>query len=656
MNAPKPSEENPRFIEEYIAAVSQKTLQSLLEPGLLLGAECVLIWSINLNKQIQLSGEIGMKQVGGRDTIFIPSRLKSLGQVFSSNRSSFFKYEHSNKQVTCFQALLQCEQQLIGVVELLWTGDISEERIAQASGEFASRLANQLYHQKSIPPPVESNDSWTNDLNAFMLRVYSANSSNDVAFIAANEGRQLLDIDRLIVASARGSTARIRAITGQPVVQYRSPSITALQILIRHLLITGEEVKYCGTMVGLPTKSAELLSNYVNENRSRMLWVVPLRCVQQMPSRDPLDVHVKNKVHLVGFLVLEKLLDSEISQELEERTAIIAEHVSLSLFNCNRRESIFLLPVWESIGRSLQTLSNSRRNWIVALACATVGLVCLLVLLPWEYKVTSLGKLMPVTRADLFAPWNAEVLDVFVEDGQKVEVNQPLLQLRSDELSIESVTLHSLLTEKRKLLAALQSQIDRTEQNGEANESIRLQGEAKKTEIEIDGTERKLKLIQERLDSLLIKSPVSGTVTTFQLRQLLLSRPVQRGDRLMQVMDTGGKWRLELDVPEHHSGHVLEATKASTDSQLKVEFVLATAVESSYEARLESLATRTDESESEGSVVEAIAVLQEHLEQRPIPGTHVGAEVIAKIHCGKKSLGYCLFGDAIEFVRRKIWF
>ena len=55
---------------------------------------------------------------------------------------------------------------------------------------------------------------------------------------------------------------------------------------------------------------------------------------------------------------------------------------------------------------------------------------------------------------DLFAPWNAEVTDVLVEDGQSVDTNQLLLTLRSDELSIESITVNTMLAEKRKLLRA----------------------------------------------------------------------------------------------------------------------------------------------------------------------------------------------------------
>lgn len=37
------------------------------------------------------------------------------------------------------------------------------------------------------------------------------------------------------------------------------------------------------------------------------------------------------------------------------------------------------------------------------------------------------------------------------------------------------------------------------------------------------------------------------------------------------------------------------------------------------------------------------------------PHPQIGAEVIAKINCGKKPLGYVLFGDVIEFLRKRLW-
>jgi hypothetical protein len=86
-----------------------------------------------------------------------------------------------------------------------------------------------------------------------------------------------------------------------------------------------------------------------------------------------------------------------------------------------------------------------------------------------------------------------------------------------------------------------------------------------------------------------------------------------------------------------------------------VRYVLATATESTYDGSLDSLdsiSTRSVVSETEGSVVPVYASLG----QPTPPAPRVGAEVTAKINCGPMSLGYVLFGDVVEFVRKKFWF
>ncbi len=632
-----------------VSGIPAKNIKNLLEPGIAMGASTVLFWIVNEQRQFLLASEIGVGALGGTEQIFVPLRLNSLGQVLETKRSRSFEQDFQSMRLICHQVLVTNDTTVFGIVELVWIGgQIDRDLNTQAADQFANQLALEL----SNPVPSLSEKFWV-DLDSFLLQLYQSPGSKETASIAVNDGRLLLGVDRMVIAVPRGSKAKLLALSGQSDIQHHSPEVIGLERLAQHVLTSGEEIRYTGNIVGLPTWIADPLSNYISESRTRMLWVIPLNYTKRIPTTDPLETQPREEILLVGCLVLEQLRDSRLSNETRSRAEIVADHLAVALHNSQRRESIFLLPLWESIGRTIQSLNARRRNWAIAIVTCVIGLGVLLIYLPWEYKVTCQGKLMPVERADLFAPWNAEVTDVLVEDGQSVDTNQLLLTLRSDELNIESITVNTMLAEKRKLLRALESQIDRVEQSGDATDSIRLQGEAKRTEIEIGGAEEKLKMVRQRIENLQIKSPIKGAVATFQLQQLLLARPVQRGDRLMQVMNTSGKWRLELDVPEHHCGHVLSAFRQSGAKEMKVEFVLATAVEYSYEAKLTSLATRTEESESDGSVIEAIALL---LNESEIPGTHVGAEVIAKVHCGQRSLGYCLFGDAIEFVRRHVWF
>ena len=150
-----------------------------------------------------------------------------------------------------------------------------------------------------------------------------------------------------------------------------------------------------------------------------------------------------------------------------------------------------------------------------------------------------------------------------------------------------------------------------------------------------------------------IRSPIDGLVATFQLDQLLKNRPVQRGEKLLEVMDDTGPWRLELEVPESRMGHVLRQQRALGREDLPVEFLLATNHESTYHGTLEASATRSVVAEGEGTVVESFADIDSA--EMPLLKDHlrIGAEVRAKISCGQKSLGYVLFGDVIEWVLKR---
>jgi hypothetical protein len=149
-----------------------------------------------------------------------------------------------------------------------------------------------------------------------------------------------------------------------------------------------------------------------------------------------------------------------------------------------------------------------------------------------------------------------------------------------------------------------------------------------------------------------VRSPIAGTVVTYQLKQNLLDRPVRRGEVLLEVMDETGPWRLELEVPEYRMGHMLRALGRSEDHTLAVEYVPATAVEQRFQATLQSVGSRSNVSEEQGTIVEVFA----EIDTGEVPERRIGAEVTAKIDCGQSNLGYALFGDVIEFLQRKLWF
>ena len=182
---------------------------------------------------------------------------------------------------------------------------------------------------------------------------------------------------------------------------------------------------------------------------------------------------------------------------------------------------------------------------------------------------------------------------------------------------------------------------------------IRLRGQFNETKTQIFGVKKHLEILKSRLDKLNVKAPIDGVVTTFQIEQLLKNRPVQRGELLLEIMDNPGPWQLELDVEEKRMGHILRAIDKKGDADLPVEFILATSNEVTYKGEVNDIATRANTSEESGSIVELHATFNK--EKLPKDSLRIGAEVSAKIDCGKRSLFYVLFGDVVETCRRFFW-
>jgi hypothetical protein len=116
-------------------------------------------------------------------------------------------------------------------------------------------------------------------------------------------------------------------------------------------------------------------------------------------------------------------------------------------------------------------------------------------------------------------------------------------------------------------------------------------------------------------------------------------------------MNDAGPWRLELEVPEHRMGHLLGAGDRLGTRNLAAEFIVATAAETTLEGSLEAVATRSTTAPDRGSVVEVFV----STDKTRLPNPRIGAEVRAKIDCGRRSLAYVLFGDVVEFVQRHFW-
>ena len=539
-----------------------------------------------------------------------------------------------------------------------------------ASDEVVAQLTKALTAHSSSPAVNTLNDDFWRQLDQFSLSLQRSLSVADVATVAANDGRVLLDCDRVSIAMKYGPRAKIVATSGQESTQQRANLIYQMSQLAKAVCELGEPVIYTGTTDGFPESFREPLSKYLEESRSRMVQLIPLRenIAHHKTELDLADQRRLKPGRVIACLIAEQSKDSDPKGTVTQRIPMVADHVATALSNAGHQESIFLLPLWRTIGRTLGWFRGRRLAIAIGIVAALGGVVAALSVVPWEYRFEATGRAMPVDQHDIFAPWDGDVIEVLVKNKQQVKKGDVVLVLRSDDLETERLSAENAANERTKSLASLEIQRADAERAGDSDQTGRLTTEIAKTEVERDGAVIKEKMFQRRLDALKVTSPVDGVVATFQVSQNLLNRPVKRGDRLIEIMNVEGDWRLELDAPEYRMGHLQRAVIAksgtSTGSQpalrqklakaeqLDVDYIAATAVSKRFQGKLSEIGTRTNESQKEGSTIVELFV---DINKDELLNKHIGAEVTAKIHCGKRSLGYVLFGDVWEFIIRKVW-
>src|SRR5207249_8162497 len=97
-------------------------------------------------------------------------------------------------------------------------------------------IRNQLMGQMAGQQQV-----WT-QLEAFARQIHASLKPLEVSYIVANEGRRLIDCDRVSVGVRYGQRAKVEAVSGCDVVEKRSNLIVLMRKLFDSVLAWGEKL------------------------------------------------------------------------------------------------------------------------------------------------------------------------------------------------------------------------------------------------------------------------------------------------------------------------------------------------------------------------------------------------------------------------------
>jgi multidrug efflux pump subunit AcrA (membrane-fusion protein) len=554
-------------------------------------------------------------------------------------------------------APLVVEQQALGAVEIFQrpgSGPSAQRGYLRflmqmcelASGYLKSRRLRQLEENQTLWKQIES----------LVGTLYASLDVRETAYAIVNEGRRMIGCDRVSVAIQCGGRCQIEAVSGLDTIDRRAAEVRDLSRLAEVVLQTGEPLWSDGSEEDLPPQIQEPLQSYLDRSHARVVAVLPLG-IPSSPQEENEQTAERHGGRCLqkasGALIIEQLRAASITETLRTRSEIVAHHSGASLANAIEHSSLFLLPLWKSLGQVTwlfrgRTLPKTLLA-VTAVAAATVALA----IVPTDFEVAARGKLQPAQRREIFAPQDGLIARVPVEHGQIVDAGAVLAELTNTDLDLQLAALLGRQTTNQERLAAL-SRTLLDNKGGAARlspaDENRLTGEMLQLQQESQNLERELALLRDKQRQLTVVAPQRGQIVTWKVRDLLLSRPVARGQGLLTLANPDGAWELELNLPERRLVHVQAASGNS--KPLPVSFVLSSHPGQTFHGQVVEIEQAAEVRGDEGNtVLVRVAVTKEEL-----PPLHDQTTATAKLNCGRTSIGYAWFCDLIETVQTKVLF
>jgi hypothetical protein len=490
----------------------------------------------------------------------------------------------------------------------------------------------------------------------------------DTAFTIANEGRRLIDCDRVSVAILKGGKAKVVAISGQDSIENRSNNVQALNNLATRVIKSGEPLWYDGSTEDLPEQLEEAIEDYVDLSHGRTVTVLPIRQPERKLEGDVLaernetnEARVRRDI--IGALIVEQIETQLSRQTLEGRVDLVYEHACRAISNSMNHSNILFMPLWRFLDRCLWMFRGSALPKTASiLGLLGAGLLSMF-LIPMDFDLQGNGKLKPTVERQVFAHADGEVEAVLIKHGQEVKKDQPLVKLKNNELEQQIQTTMGQYKQSLQQAYGWKRQLDSATTLTEA-ERIRVQQDYNQAEQEAFNRQAELNLLVERQSKLERLSPIDGLVTTWDVEKVLTARPVVTGQVLMTVADPDGDWEIEVMMPEKRmrylDGAFANERVVKTDEQgqkyLDVEIILMTKPDTKHYGKLyqPAVGQRAELDPEDGAVVRLRCVPNDkallEISRRP------GARVMADVKCGKRSVAFVVFYEVIEWIRANLLF
>jgi hypothetical protein len=592
----------------------------------------------------------------GRTVHLLPNRAIGAAQPggpVPSNPTAF--------EVFLVPIIIDC--QVVGLVEV-W------REFTSFSGtwwiQFLARTADfvSLYLRNHQRRQLLSQKKLWGQLESFSQQLHASLELGEVAYLIANEGRRLVECDRLSVAVRRGRRISVEAISGADVIEKRSNLVQRMRTLMDRVVRWGEKLTYAGTKdPSLPPEVFAALDSYLTMSNATRLAVLPLG---DGPGK-------RRKPGSPAALLMESFQPEASLPQMVERLEVTGRHAASALSNAVAYRGIPMRWLWRPLALFQDGVGGPRRFlgilgflMLLAFACVLNFTTCLL-------KTDARGQLVPCQRRWVYSPVEGQIVrfDENVRPGAVVTENQSLILMYDVQLANHLVELNHAIAEAQQTIEALSKQEITAATEAER---LRLSAERQQQEFFCERKIQERRALRNRTNAeedrpgyFWVKSPLNGSILNADFQEKLSNRYVKPSEPLLRIGNKEHGWEIELMIPQSHLGHIIRAfISDDPEEELDVDILLACSPTITFRGRLArwrigSQATpRLDDPRETEPVVQAFVRIDgpgiEESDRVPPDLRITGTEVRCKVHCGQHRMGYSLFCGLWEFFYEKVVF
>jgi GAF domain-containing protein/biotin carboxyl carrier protein len=504
------------------------------------------------------------------------------------------------------------EKQWLGVLEVINKrgGGKFVESDVDLLVEIAAQAANSIRNAQR-----HEAERKVKELQALLNTSREIISSLDldrVLAVVVNQVATIIPFDVCAIALVSKGEYEIDAIAGEAEVNQKDPKVKQLNAIMDWAGQSGLEVYISeknGEIDSVRPETVAKFKQHFESSGMKSFYALPL-----VDEEGPL-----------GLLALESKTSEFLSEAHIELLKIFASQATVAIRNAQLYRQVPLIGALEPLAarkRAFEAMPKFKR---IALVSGIAAVLLILVLLPWNLKVSGSAYVMPTRTATVDAEVDGIVDQINYREGDLIPAGAVVAVLRGDEHLLN-------LNQAKARFDILSREVTRSQAaSGAAAAQIER--------VKLDQAQREVGLYQTKLEQTQIRAPMSGVIVTPRLEEKR-GRFIKRGEAFCEEANVD-PIIVEIAVSESDIGLVTMGQeiwlKANAYPERKF---IGKVTRISPQASLEQ--------------DERVFIVRGEIENS---GQELRTGMLgrAKILTGSHSIGYVLFRDPARWLRKKVW-